>query len=767
MKSLRASFVCLVIALLAATSAEAVTYFVPSDREMIQRSDDVVIATGVTSVVERNARGSIVTRTTLRIEEVLKGPRSAGQHLVLIERGGVLDGEATYIPGTPEYAPGERYLVFTSTNRDLDPITFSMSLGQFVFEGDLLVRRDVHGFDTNLEPHVEQARDAKKFASYIRGIVARNIDPTPDYYVAMPSTRERGDDRWQVASSAFTRGSYLMRQGSAFFRWQNPSATFVKSNTAAQPVVNGAAAVTKAFAQWNGTESEIDYKDGGSDEAARGGLDDDDGKNAILFNDPNGEIDDNSQVAGIGGITRALSAVPLDGESFFRIQEVDVVMANKTFAQNCFDSVMTHEVGHTLGFRHSNQNNDNNGNCEAPLECSTIAIMNSSVNCTHNGVLRPYDKSAAATVYGSGVTDPNPGCTAPSISSQPQNKSIISGKSASLQVTAAGTAPLTYAWFIGVVGTGTLVPNSNNASISVSPLVTTTYWVRVTGQCGEPAQSNAVTVTVTPCPEVAIQSVSASPVVDGSSTLNVNATSTGQTLSYTWFRGNTPGDGGAVVGNTKQLVVSVTQAANYWVRVTNGCGTSVNSELVAVAPCVLPVINVQPEDQTIASGAKATLNVQVGGTGNSVTWYRGALGDKTTVAGNAASVEVGPLTETAQFWAEVKNSCGPVSTRLVTINVTQGPTCTAPSITTQPLSQEVKNGTLKLTVVATGTETLNYQWFEGTDKPVGTNSATLELTNVTKATSYFVRVTNSCGTVDSAVAQITVPPAKRRAVGHR
>jgi hypothetical protein len=766
MKSLRLSFVCLAIALLAASSAEAVTYFVPSDREMIQRSDDVVIATGVTSVVERSARGGIVTRTTLRIEEVLKGQRRAGQHLVLVERGGVLHDEATYIPGTPEYAPGERYLVFTSANRDLEPVTFGMSLGQFFFEGDVVVRRDVHGFDTNLEGHVEQARNAKKFISYVRGIVARNIDPTPDYYVPMPATRERGDQRWQAGSQAFTRGSYLMKQGSAFFRWQSPVATFVKSNVAAQPVVNGSSAVTKAFSQWNGTESDIDYKDGGNDETARGGLDDDDGKNAILFNDPNGEIDDNSQVAGIGGITRALSAVLLDGESFFRVQEVDVVMANKTFAQNCFDSVMTHELGHTLGFRHSNQNNDNSGNCEAPLDCTTTAIMNSSVNCTHSGVLRPYDKSAAATVYGNGVT--NPGCTAPSISSQPQNKSIISGKSASLQVTAAGTAPLTYAWFVGAVGnTSVLVPNSNNASISVSPLVTTAYWVRVTGQCGEPAQSNAVTVTVTACPEITIQNVTASAVVDGNSTLNVNATSTGQTLSYTWFRGSTPGDGGAVVGNTKQLVVAVTQPASYWVRVTNGCGTTINSDVLSVAPCVLPVINAQPQDQTIAAGAKATLNVQVGGTGSSVTWYRGAVGDKTNAVAFAASVEVGPLAETTQFWAEVKNSCGPVSTRQVTITVTQAPTCTAPSITTQPLSQEVKNGSLKLTVVAAGTETLNYQWFEGTDKPVGTNAATLEVTGITKATSYFVRVTNSCGTVDSNAAKITVPPMKRRAVGRR
>ena len=65
----------LVAVFLAAFAAPlfAVTYIVPPDAEMIQKSDDIIVATAVSSVVERTPRGGIVTRYTLRVEESLKG----------------------------------------------------------------------------------------------------------------------------------------------------------------------------------------------------------------------------------------------------------------------------------------------------------------------------------------------------------------------------------------------------------------------------------------------------------------------------------------------------------------------------------------------------------------------------------------------------------------------------------------------------------------------------------------------------------------------
>jgi sugar lactone lactonase YvrE len=90
-------------------------------------------------------------------------------------------------------------------------------------------------------------------------------------------------------------------------------------------------------------------------------------------------------------------------------------------------------------------------------------------------------------------------CTAPSISVQPQSTTITSGQTATLSVTASGSTPLTYQWYIGSSGsTANPVAGGTNSSVTVSPTSTTAYWVRVTGQCSPTADSATATVTVNP-----------------------------------------------------------------------------------------------------------------------------------------------------------------------------------------------------------------------------------------------------------------------------
>jgi hypothetical protein len=482
------------VLLFVASTAHAVTYIVPADREMIQQSDDIVVATGVTSLVE-DIRGAIVTRYTLRIEEVLKGPRAVGGHLVLTERGGLLGDRITYIPGTPRYAPGERYLIFTEANRDGDPVTFGMSLGQFVFVArdgrTLSLRGELEGFDRNLERHVEQARDAALFLAYIRGIVAQRIAPEPRYFVDVTDARARVMSEATIAAEA-SRGSYLMTdpETGRAFRWSNPSATFVKAGAAVG--ANGSTAVTLAFSQWNGTNSAIDYKDGGQDDTATGGISNDgdtrDGKNAILFNDPKNQIV-STAVAGLGGITVGGNPYSLGGEEFWDMLEVDVVMNNISLSQSCYDTVMTHELGHTLGFRHSNQNGTNDSACVAPAVCTTNAIMNSAVQCSWKGILKDYDSIAAETVYGNGVA-----CTPAAIVDQPASATIRAGTTLTLNVTATGTEPRHYQWYEGAKGDfANPVGTDRPVFVSPSPIsVPTAYWVHVSNNCGSADSDTAI-----------------------------------------------------------------------------------------------------------------------------------------------------------------------------------------------------------------------------------------------------------------------------------
>jgi hypothetical protein len=752
-----AVFVC---ALALVLPVHAATYLVPSDAEMIQRADDIVVAAVESSVVERNHRGGIVTRYTLRIEEAFKGDHLAGQTITLTELGGVLGDAAKKLSGVPQYVTGERYLVFTNTNTDLEPVTYGLSLGQFHLAAHsrrvLAIRDAIHGFDRNFEVHGEQSRDAARFIDYIRDTVAQHGRAATDYFVAEAEVETQ---HVKIGTSSFSRNSYLMQDNGRGYRWSSPAAGWVRSGT--QPGSDGPGAVSVAFSQWNGATSSINYTDDGVDNTATAGLSSRDFKNGILFDDPNGELRDFPGVVGLGGTSFA-SAATLDGEPSFAIEEADVVIAKGSFAQACLNSVMTHEIGHTLGFRHSDQKPSPifpGVPCggDPVLDCSGDAIMNSNVTCTLAADLRGWDTRAAGTVYGGG-----PVCTPPSITTQPQSKSIALGASATLGVVAAGSAPFTYAWFEGAVGDTskpvgtnaatinvtppvtttywvrvtntcstqqavssaatvtvtclapsiTTFPNSvnitegnqvtlqvaaagsglsyqwylgpsgdarspvgqNSPNLSVSPVITTQYWVRVSGSCGDPVDSPTVTVNVTPCADVEIQAPVATPNPGtGNFRLNVNAFSSAAPLQFQWFRGNTPGSGGTLIGSTQAINVTVTAVTSYWARVTNGCGRSEFSSLITVAPCTLPTIDTQPEDVTIPTGTNASLSIGVG-SGITVKWYRGAVGDRTAQVGNTAAVSVGPLTEDTRFWAEVANTCGAIASRQVTITVEQATT---------------------------------------------------------------------------------------------
>jgi hypothetical protein len=86
----------------------------------------------------------------------------------------------------------------------------------------------------------------------------------------------------------------------------------------------------------------------------------------------------------------------------------------------------------------------------------------------------------------------------------------------------------------------------------------------------------------------------------------------------------------------------------------------------------------------------------------------------------------------------------------------------APTITTQPQSQTISPGqTATLSVAASGTPPLSYQWYIGTSGNVanpigGATSSSYTTPALTSTTRYWVRVTNTSGTADSNTATISV-----------
>ncbi|MEI6713163.1 MAG: esterase-like activity of phytase family protein [Verrucomicrobiota bacterium] len=88
----------------------------------------------------------------------------------------------------------------------------------------------------------------------------------------------------------------------------------------------------------------------------------------------------------------------------------------------------------------------------------------------------------------------------------------------------------------------------------------------------------------------------------------------------------------------------------------------------------------------------------------------------------------------------------------------------APTVTTQPTSATILvGGTQTLSVVGAGTLDMSYQWYKGaksttTDPITGGTSASLTVTGGTSALSYWARITNADGTVDSNSATVATVP---------
>ena len=199
-------------------------------------------------------------------------------------------------------------------------------------------------------------------------------------------------------------------------------------------------------------------------------------------------------------------------------------------------------------------------------------------------------------------------------------------------------------------------------------------------------------------------------------------------------------------------------------RVSNGCDPSADSSaaIVTVNGCPGVTINSITSSTSIVQGKSVTLTVDAsGGSGVSVQWYAGQPGDVTHPQQGGASIVVQPST-TSTYWVRATNSCGAsVDSAPVTITITP---CDPPAFVIQPHGGSIVAASTAVVIAEViGTAPLHHQWFAGhagdTSTPVGSDSATLSVGNLTQTTTYWLRVTNDCGTINSQEATVVVDPA--------
>lgn len=351
-------------------------------------------------------------------------------------------------------------------------------------------------------------------------------------------------------------------------------------------------------------------------------------------------------------------------------------------------------------------------------------------------------------------------CTPPTITTHPADMTVVVGTTVMLTAVVEGSAPITVQWYKGFLN-DTSTPAATGTTLTVVPTSTSNYWARATNACGT-TTTRLATVTVTnACTPPAITSEPIGTTIYPGETARLSADAFGTNLSAQWYEGAT-GDRRLAIANATVYAVDVApqRSTQYWVEFTNSCGTAASATVLVVVDCN-PTIYHQPQSTSIAAGGSATLEViaAIGGSSAlSYQWYERAAGASTweLMLGAAdQQLTVTPTTSSA-YYVEVRTSCGATTSAIAEVTVV--PNCTSPIIT-QNLPDGIGDpgAVITLTVGASGTEPLAYQWYKSLVEvtfwgPIaGATSPTLDVTVRAQYTDYYrVEVTNACGQASSS-----------------
>ncbi|MFI5364474.1 MAG: matrixin family metalloprotease [Candidatus Binatia bacterium] len=334
----------------------------PDTAQLLAASDTVVLG-HVTAIRGLEAYSRLRTAVTVAVEQVVKGPQAA--ELIVVEPGGFVGRQHRWIYGAPTFFLGERVLLFLHRNPRSELETTFLGIGKFRVvrssRGTEFAVRNLTGVHAlamrrgRLEGDSTVTTQAlSELLQSLRALGALKTPAVPDSAAA------------QAPESALRQANFTFA-GPPLVRWFLPDEgepiAYRVSTGGDGTLGNDAsvAAVDAALAAWSSTGcASVDLVDSGTVDPAPFSMCD--GRTAVTFNDPFGEIPDPAGctgVLGVGGVCWDSSvAETFNGATFYRVTEGDV-MINNGFGDCPFwndtnvAELLTHEVGHTLGLGHS------------------------------------------------------------------------------------------------------------------------------------------------------------------------------------------------------------------------------------------------------------------------------------------------------------------------------------------------------------------------------------------------------------------------------
>lgn len=357
------------------------------------------------------------------------------------------------------------------------------------------------------------------------------------------------------------------------------------------------------------------------------------------------------------------------------------------------------------------------------------------------------------------------------VTQSPASKNLCVGDSHSLLALTNG-AIRAYQWYKN----GSPIPGANGPLYQITDAQYSTsgfYHCRIWGfgACGS-AVTDTAHVRVARPTRIVNQTRNVPVSLGQTATLTVEAEIPDEATSYQWYKGQTMLEEGkkyfGVSANRLEIrgVEAADLASDYYCVVQGVCGTA-TSRMVRVFTTGVYVEFASPTVNTCA-GLTATLKGQAyanPATDNlAVRWWRNGspLVDGGQYTGTTTSTLVISSVTAADegeyvLRAELADNPSQFDQESVDLVIASTPT-----VTTQPQDVTVCAGQpFSVSVVVSATGTVTYEWSkDGTSLP-GETGATLTVNAATAARggAYRVRIQTSCGSIESAVATVTVRPA--------
>ena len=331
------------------------------------------------------------------------------------------------------------------------------------------------------------------------------------------------------------------------------------------------------------------------------------------------------------------------------------------------------------------------------------------------------------------------------------NDTICQGSFTNLSLTGGslGTSAGWY-WYTGSCG-GTAAGIGN--TITVDPMLTTSYYLRAEGICNT---TNCVnhTVTVNNITASATGMILGNDTIceNSSTTLGVTGGSLGNGANWYWYSGYC---GGLGIGFGPTVTVSPTVTTGYYVRGEGICNTTgCISNLLTVNDSSRMAISVTTILDSVCEGTSTGLGVSGGVLGASADWYwySGSCGG--TLIGNGSMLTVNPGI-TTDYFVRAEGFCNTTLCKDIIVTVFDS-SISASSITASLSTICAGNTTtLSFTGGLSGTGAY-WLWFTGACGGNGIGIGATIVDNPILTTMYYLRSEGICNTTVCVSFEIIV-----------